>query len=157
VEQFISGTLTIATLAILASMLADVVEDAEVKTGRRSEGLLFSADNLVKNIVSGLAVLVAGLVLSVVSFPADAQRGAVPPDVLNRLASLYLGLAAFHLAAMASLLFYGIDQGQHEANLDTLRARRETETGGPDLPRAADDVTASAAEVAAVAVQDAAQ
>lgn len=157
VEQFISGTLTIATLAILASMLADVVEDAEVKTGRRSEGLLFSADNLVKNIVSGVAVLVAGLVLSLVRFPAGAQRGAVPPDVLYRLASLYLGLAAFHLVAMASLLFYGIDQEQHEANLETLRARRDGGAGEPELPRAPDAAAAPAVEVAAVAVQEAAQ
>jgi Na+/melibiose symporter-like transporter len=154
VEQFVSGTLTIATLAILASMLADVVEDAEVKTGRRSEGLLFSADNLVKNIISGVAVLVAGVVLSLVSFPANAQRGHVPADVLHRLASLYLGLASFHLIAMVSLLFYGIDQGKHESNLETLKVRRDRMTGGADLQPVADLADASAIELAATAVEE---
>jgi Na+/melibiose symporter-like transporter len=46
VETFVNGVFAVMTGVLLASMIADVVEDSEVKTGRRSEGLLFSADNL---------------------------------------------------------------------------------------------------------------
>nr|QQZ50188.1 MFS transporter [Phenylobacterium glaciei]QQZ50214.1 MFS transporter [Phenylobacterium glaciei] len=75
IETLFSTTMATITGVLLSSMIADVVEDSEVKTGRRSEGLLFSADNLFKKIVSGMGVLISGSLLAFVNFPTNAKRG----------------------------------------------------------------------------------
>ena len=48
--------LFITSSILTASMLADVVEDSELTTGRRSEGLLFAANSLVQKAVSGVGI-----------------------------------------------------------------------------------------------------
>ena len=47
-----------------ASMMSDVVEDLEVRTGRRSEGVLFAANAFLLKAVSGFGLLTGALVLS---------------------------------------------------------------------------------------------
>lgn len=106
---------------ILSSMTADLVEDAEIRTGRRSEGLLFSVNNLVKKATSGLGTLGAGFILTAVGFPVGAERHEVAPQVLSHMAELYL-FANFVLFLLATicLSFYRVDRASHEANLRKL-------------------------------------
>ena len=48
----------IITNSILASsMVADVVEESEIETGRRSEGLFFAARSFAQKAVSGFGIL----------------------------------------------------------------------------------------------------
>jgi Na+/melibiose symporter-like transporter len=124
VETIINGALAIATGILLASMIADVVEDSEVKTGRRSEGLLMSADNLFKKMVSGVGVFVSGLMLTWISFPQNAKRGAVDQSILNDMAWTYLPAAVvLYGVGIVGLLFLRVSRERHEQNLATLRER----------------------------------
>lgn len=124
VETIINGALAICTGILLASMIADVVEDSEVKTGRRSEGLLMSADNLFKKMVSGVGVFAAGLMLTWVNFPQNAKRGAVDPAVLDAMAWAYLPLAVFlYGMGIVGLFFLRVSKERHDQNLATLRER----------------------------------
>jgi glycoside/pentoside/hexuronide:cation symporter, GPH family len=121
----VSQTLAIATTILLLSMLTDVVEEAEVATGRRSEGLVLSADQLFKKMVSGVGVFFSGMLLAYINFPKDAQRGAVDPEVLNRLALGYLPVFfLFAGGGAAALLFLRTTRESHAANLRTLQERR---------------------------------
>ena len=63
----------IASGTLIGAMIADVVEDSEVSTGRRSEGLFFAANSLAQKAVNGLGVIVAGQLLAVRAVP-DAGR-----------------------------------------------------------------------------------
>ncbi len=123
VETLISTAFSTATLVLISAMIADVVEDAEVRTGRRSEGLLFSADNLFKKMVSGVGVFVSSMLLTAVGFPEGAERGQVDPQILYNLAYVYLPTAAglFFIALLCIFLFR-IDRTTHEENLRKLRA-----------------------------------
>ena len=51
--QFLEVTLIISTAILVDSMIADVVEQSELRTGRRSEGVFFAARNFVRKSVSG--------------------------------------------------------------------------------------------------------
>ncbi len=115
----------IITSSILASsMVADVVEDSEVKTGRRAEGLFVAANTLVQKAVSGIGVFASGLLLGAVGFPADARPGQVDPAVVRNLGLAYAPtIAVLYLIALAFLSAYPIDRARHEANLRTLRGR----------------------------------
>jgi glycoside/pentoside/hexuronide:cation symporter, GPH family len=117
-------TLLIMSSILIASMLADVVEDSEVTTQRRSEGLLFAANSFVQKAVSGIGVFASSLVLAAVGFPRDARPGAVDPAVIERLGVLFtVLLVGLYMMAIACLSTYRIDRAAHEANLRKLADR----------------------------------
>ena len=122
-------TLFIMASALVAAMLADVVEDSEVKTGRRSEGVFFAANTFAQKAVNGLGVLVAGQILAIVQFPTQAKPGEVPQETLFELAYLYVPvLMFFYLVALGVLGVYKISREGHAANLDAL-AQKQTAPG----------------------------
>jgi Na+/melibiose symporter-like transporter len=111
------------TGVFLTAMIADVVEDNAVKTGRRSEGLLFAADSLFKKIASAGGPAMAGVILAVAHFPIGAKPGTVRPEVLRDLITLYIPtLMTIYVASITSLAFYNINRKTHADNLRVLDA-----------------------------------
>jgi len=118
---------------VLNSMLSDASEDVAVKTGRRSEGVLFAAYGLMAKVGDGLGAFVAGLLLTLVHFPAKAMPGTVDPGIVRTLVVVNLPvIAIFNLCAIACVSFYRLDRAQHEANLAELR-RREALAGAIEI------------------------
>jgi Na+/melibiose symporter-like transporter len=123
-DAFFHITLAMIALVSVTSMLADVVEDVEVRTGRRSEGLLLSADSFFKKVVSSVGVLLVGVVLTWAKFPTGAERNQVPPDVLTTMGWIYLPLLVVLIGCyLTATGFYRITRERHEGNLETLRVR----------------------------------
>lgn len=122
----IDVALIIANQILMASMIADIVEDSEVRTGRRSEGVFFAAISFIRKIVSGVGILGASVVLGLASFPAGAQPGAVPDAVIRNLGLIYAPcLVGLYSLMILCLFLYRIDRTRHEANLATLKARAQ--------------------------------
>ena len=122
VDIFVATTLGIAGYIIISSMVADVVEDAAVRTGVRSEGLVFAANGLLPKFTAGIGVFVGGLLLTIVGFPTHAAQGAVDPQIMRHLAILYLPFATGMTAlAIGVLVFYRIDEDTHRHNVETLQ------------------------------------
>ena len=153
VDFMANGAMAIMTGIMLQSMIADVVEDSEVKTGRRSEGLLFSADNLFKKIVSGVGVFVSGVLLAYVAFPQGAKPGQVDPDLLRNLALIYLPtIGGFYAVAITCLFLYRIDKTTHEENLRKLQeGAMEARTTDAQIEGASPAATGPAGDLSPVA------
>ena len=114
-------TLIIMSSSLIAAMIADVVEDSEVKTGRRSEGIFFAANSFAQKAVNGLGVVVAGQILAIIQFPTKAKPGQVPEETLFDLAYIYVPtLLFFYLFALAVLSIYKINREDHSENLRKL-------------------------------------
>ncbi|MEM9668467.1 MAG: MFS transporter [Pseudomonadota bacterium] len=125
----IDVALIIALQAVLYSMIADLVEESELKTGRRSEGVFYAAVTFTRKSNQGLGGFAAGVVLSLVAFPSNASPGTIDADTLWNLGAWYAVLLWMLWSAMIiAVCFYRIDQGTHEANLREL-AIRKTQTG----------------------------
>lgn len=123
VELTIAATCILMMMILSTSMLADVVEDNAARTGNRSEGLFFSVNGLLAKSVNGVGTLGAGLMLTVVGFPAHARPGEVSQDIVHNLGLLYLPTALILTAlSLVALSRYRIDQTTHEQNLDRLRS-----------------------------------
>ena len=119
---FILGTASNVTGFILgASMMADVVEDSEAKTGRRSEGVFFAGSFFVQKCTSGIGIFFAGMILAVAGFPAKATPGTVPVGTIDRLTLIYAGLY-IALACISAFFFSRFPFGrvEHEARLARL-------------------------------------
>jgi Na+/melibiose symporter-like transporter len=119
----LSGGLAIGSSILLVSMLNEVVEDSELKTGRRSEGLFYAGSSFMQKAASGLGLLASGLVLSAVHFPAHAVPGHVDPQIIRNFAILYIPLTSLiYGVATAIIGFYPITRERHEENLRQLAA-----------------------------------
>ena len=153
IDFMANGAMAIMTGVMLQSMIADVVEDSEVKTGRRSEGLLFSADNLFKKIVSGVGVFTSGVLLAYVAFPQGAKPGEVDPDLLRNLALIYLPtIGGFYAVAITCLFLYRIDKTTHEENLRKLQeGAMEARTTDAQIEGASPAATGPAGDLSPVA------
>ena len=127
----IEVTLVISSSILIAAMIADVVEDSEVSTGRRSEGIFFAANSFAQKAVNGLGVIVAGQILAFVQFPTQAGLGEVPTETLFDLTRIYVPtLWGFYLVAIVMLCFYRISRAGHTANLERLAVARAEASGG---------------------------
>jgi len=118
VDSTFSVTLVIIGVILITSMMADVVEEVQSKTGQRSEGLIFSADTMLKQIVTGVGSMGTGVILDYISFPDKAVPGQVPVDVLHRMAVIYLPITTItSLLAISAIAFYSISREDHERNV----------------------------------------
>jgi Na+/melibiose symporter-like transporter len=112
------STISVGAAILTSSMIADVVEDSQVKTGRRSEGLFFAASAFTGKLVSAGGLFAAGLILGLVAFPIAAKPGQVDPHILTRLVLTYMPTyAGLALASLGFLCFYDISRHRHEENL----------------------------------------
>jgi len=125
VANLASVTLIIVFSVMMSSMIADVVEDSEMTTGRRSEGTFFAANSFVQKAVSGIGVFLSTVLLSAIGFPRDAQPGAVDADVVRSLGMVYVPFLLVVLLIVTGFLSrYRISRAGHEENLKQLAERR---------------------------------
>lgn len=124
-DGFFSGTLAIAGFIIVGSMIADVTEDNAVKTGVRSEGLLFAASNLLPKLAPGIGAFIGTMIMEFVHFPAGVQTSTlenVDPAIMHNMVLLWLpATMGLNLLAVTMLFFYRLDRSTHEANVAALR------------------------------------
>lgn len=117
----VATTFTITWNILAASMIADVVEDSERVTGRRSEGLFFSANAFVLKSVTGVGLFVTGILLSFADFPAAAHPGPETHAAMTKLAFLEQPLIMVcYLISITFLAAYPITRRGHQANLEAL-------------------------------------
>jgi Na+/melibiose symporter-like transporter len=125
---FVMGALstaaTIITSIMISSMMADVVESSELRTGRRSEGLFFSVSAFVAKVVSGVGIFISSAILAFIAFPQGAKPGQVAPEVIGNLGVAYITMVALlYGGAILAVSFYRISQEDHEAAVSELATR----------------------------------
>lgn len=117
----VSNSAAVVLMMCSASMLTDVVEASQTQTGRRSEGLFMAGYFFVQKCCTGLGILFAGIIVSMAGFPQDAVIGAVPQDVLNRVALYYvLTLVVLGSIGLWRLRKFPISRESHEAAVATV-------------------------------------
>lgn len=119
------GTMVALSLMMTSAMLADVVEDDAVTSGRHNAGIYFAASSFAVQCASGLGILAAGFVLESSRFPAGADPARVTTAMTDSLIAHYVP-TVMALWALGCLIiwFYPIDEAKHLANVERLRARQ---------------------------------
>lgn len=104
-----------------SAMIADLVEDAEVRTNKRSEGVFFASVTFIRKTTQGIGVVAAGLLISFSGFPEGATPDLVPMSVVHDLATLYVPVVVLLWSLMIlCVCLYQVDRAKHEENLQTL-------------------------------------
>ena len=125
VTSVIDVGLIICFQILLASMMADLVEQSELETGRRSEGIFFSAVTFIRKSVQGLGLLVASFVLYLAGLDSGADVEQVSEETVFALGAYYVPtILVLWLTMMALISFYSLDRATHEDNLRRLAENR---------------------------------
>jgi len=121
--SMISTTFSIMSSILISSMIADVVEDSELRTGRRAEGLFFSVAAFIGKAVSGVGIFTSSMIIALIGFPERAQPGQVSEDVVRNLGLVYVPtLAILYGIAITFVSLYRITRASHEETLRKLAA-----------------------------------
>ncbi|MDK1023107.1 MAG: MFS transporter [Gammaproteobacteria bacterium] len=116
---------------LLDSMMADVVEDSELVTQRRSEGLFYAARGFAAKAISAGGIIGAGTIISLVGLDGITSVEQVTYEIRYNLAILFLPLyCSLFLLGLYIVSRYRIDREGHSSNLERLaeryRAARDT-------------------------------
>ena len=116
---------------LFSSMIADVVEDSELKTGRRQEGVFFAAIAFAAKATTGFGIFASGLIISSIHFPTGAKPGAVDPQIIRQMGLIYVPTEiVLYGVATALLLGYGISRASHHETLRKLAAAADLASEG---------------------------
>lgn len=116
--------LLIAMQVLFVSMVAELVEENQVKTGRRSEGVFYAAVTFIRKSTLGLGALAAGFILEYAKLPQGADPQTVADDVLWRMGVSYVPtMWILYGCLLLCMCFYKIDRAGHEENLRKLAER----------------------------------
>jgi len=111
----------------IMSMIGDIVDENELLTGERQEGLFFSARAFFAKASNSVGHFFAGLMLEYyVRLPQQAIPGELDADIIMRLgitAGPIMGVAAIFSLLIYNL--YNLDRERHQQILRELRERAE--------------------------------
>ena len=110
---------------LLDSMMADVVEDIELKTARRSEGLFYAARGFAAKAISAGGIVGAGTIVSIVGLDGITSVDDVTQEIRMNLATLFLPIyCGLYLLGLVIVSKYRITREDHDAHLAQLNARK---------------------------------
>lgn len=125
---FIAGMIDVGFIIcyqiLFASMIADLVEESELQTGRRSEGVFNASVTFIRKSVQGLGLMLASFLLYLSDFPAGAGVGEVSQETVWQLGAYYVpAILSLWMIMIAIISGYKLDRTQHEENLRQLAAQ----------------------------------
>lgn len=115
------GVFAIVTLHVLsASILADILDEQDLKTGRRQEGVFFAANTFISKSTTGLGSLLAGLVIDLAGVTPGMAPGAVEGSVLE-----LLGWFTMSLTCILTGIAFAFYRRIHMSREDHRQVRRQ--------------------------------
>lgn len=136
VIKFIQGLGVVQALIAFNSMVADVVDEHELITGLRQEGIFFSSVSFSNKMTSGIGTVAAGFALALIDWPTGAavQTAAdIAPETIAWLGLIYGPIVSgFALVSAYCYSKYGLNRQRHAEIVEELAALRERRAAAAD-------------------------
>ena len=136
VIKFIQGLGVVQALIAFNSMVADVVDEHELITGLRQEGIFFSSVSFSNKMTSGIGTVAAGFALALIDWPtgADVQTAAdIAPETIAWLGLIYGPIVSgFALVSAYCYSKYGLNRQRHAEIVEELAVLRERRAAAAD-------------------------
>jgi len=117
------NTSGICVVISATSMVAEIVEAYQERSGRRAEGSFYSGNWLVQKSATGVGIFLSGQIVGLAGIPANATPGKVDGEVIDTMIVFYLA-ASFVLTCVSAWFLYRfpITREEHEARVAKLAA-----------------------------------
>ena len=120
-HQCVTDVLSVMGWVILISMVFDVVEDSQKKTGRRDEGLFLAGPGLFQKVFSGLGVFILGFVLQFLGFSnTEATIQEMKEPVNNLVLFICVIGPILNIGGLTFIYFYTITRDEYESAVKDL-------------------------------------
>ena len=120
-HQCVTDVLSVMGWVILISMVFDVVEDSQKKTGRRDEGLFLAGPGLFQKVFSGLGVFILGFVLQFLGFSnTEATIQEMEEPVNNLVLFICIIGPILNIGGLTFIYFYTITRDEYESAVKDL-------------------------------------
>jgi Na+/melibiose symporter-like transporter len=131
--KFVQGVGVVQALITFGSMVADIVDEHELKTGRRQEGIFFASVSFSGKFTTGIGNVVGGIALDLISWPrgvAIQTAADVPPETIAWLGLVYGPIVAgFGVVSVWCYTKHHLNRERHQQIVRELTARREARAG----------------------------
>jgi len=118
-----------------ASIVADILDDHELRTGYRQEAMFNAALSFSGKAISGVGIILGGLIITLIDFPTNVRPADVPPDMILRLGiSVGVCLPLLHLIPISLITRYKITRGVHAEIQASLAAKNSAMSSEKPLP-----------------------
>lgn len=127
---FITATVAPIIFTSINSMFADIVDEHELETGERREGIIYAARSFCLKATGAVGVVLGGLALDLIAFPERAPAGTVSAETVWNLGFVQ-GPATSFFSLCGLLLYarYRLNRSRHAQILAELERRRLTAAG----------------------------
>lgn len=128
--KFCQGVIVQQALVSFGSMMADVTDEHELTTGRRTEGIFFGAVAFSGKLSSGLGTFIGGVGLDLIAFPRGTSvetAADVAPQTIAQLGLLSGPIVAgFGVVSVWCYTHYRLDRARHAEIIAALQGSRGT-------------------------------
>lgn len=128
-------TCAVAIGILIGSMISDTIDESELATGKRQEGVFSSAIAFSAKAASGVGTLLAGVALDLIAFPRPTP-GAPPPEIAPEQATALgwivgPGLLGLWLCTLFFLSRYRLTRTDHSRIITALEQRAQGQSSAP--------------------------
>jgi len=110
-----------------ASIVADILDDHELRTGYRQEAMFNAALSFSGKAISGAGIILGGLIITLIDFPTNIGPADVPPNMIVRLGvTVGVCLPLLHLIPISLITRYRITRNVHAEIQARLAAKSST-------------------------------
>jgi len=125
IQSCITGVIAPVVLITINSMFADISDELELMTGKRQEGIIYSARAFALKAANALGTVIGGLALDTIAFPKTALPGSVDADVIWNLGLVQGPLTSlFSFAGLLLYMGYRLSRSRHEEIVQALADRK---------------------------------
>ena len=115
---------------VIDSQLGDVADEHELKTGRRSEGMVYAFRTFAIKATSSVGNLIGGFGLQIIGFPDNATTETITQETLNGL--FFMMGPLYWIICFTGMLFMGMYQLNKTKHAEIIKELKERRAGSLD-------------------------
>jgi GPH family glycoside/pentoside/hexuronide:cation symporter len=131
--KFVQGAGVVQALITFGSMVADIVDEHELTTGKRQEGIFFASVSFSGKFTTGVGNVVGGIALDLISWPrgvAIQTAADVPQETVMWLGLVYGPIVAgFAVVSVYCYTRHRLDRHRHKEIVAALAEKRGQSVG----------------------------
>ncbi|MDH3993095.1 MAG: MFS transporter [Gammaproteobacteria bacterium] len=129
ISTCITTVILVGLQTLSVSLIADILDEQELATGRRQEGTFFAAGTFILKATTGVGTLIAGVVIDLAGIESGSAPGSVPQPVLQSLGWFTLAVVC-GLCLVACWFYSRIRLGRKEHSRIMLQLEQNRAAGG---------------------------
>jgi len=122
IQSCISGIIAPVIFITINSMFADISDELELLTGKRQEGIIYSARAFALKAANALGTVIGGLALDAIAFPKTALPGSVVIWNLGLVQGPLTSIVSF--TGLLLYMGYRLTRSRHQEIVRALAARK---------------------------------